>query len=86
LAKQYADKGLVVVAPSLDAEAKVDAFVKKHEIDYPNIADAKKSAESFKVRAFPTMFLVSKDGKILWKGHFKNDALTQAIDKAVAEK
>jgi len=76
----------VVVAPSLDAEAAVKAYKQKHGIDYPLLAGARKSAQSYGVQAFPTMFLVGKDGKVLWKGHFEDAALTKAIEAAVGAK
>lgn len=84
MAAKYADKGFMVIAPSLDAEVKVTSFIKKQEITYPVVAGAGKTAQAFKVKAFPTMFLVGKDGKVLWKGHFKDDALVKEIDKALA--
>ena len=85
--KKYADKGLVVVGPSLDAEAGVQKFKEKHSIEeYALLSDARKSATAYGVKAYPTMFLVGKDGKVAWKGHFEDEALIKAIETALAAK
>lgn len=77
----------MVVAPSLDAEAKVKKFKAQHKIEeYALLSDARATATAYGVRAFPTMFLVGKDGKILWKDHFENAALHTAIESALAAK
>jgi peroxiredoxin len=87
LAKKYAEKGLVVVAPSLDAEASVKKFKKRHKIEeLILLSNARPAAKAFGVRAFPTMFLVGKDGKILWKGHFENPKLHKTIEGALSAK
>lgn len=87
LVTKYADKGLVLVAPSLDAEDGVQKFKDKHKIEYPLLAGAKKTAMvSYKVQGFPTMFIVGKDGKVAWKGHFKDDEFIKVLEKALAEK
>jgi len=75
---------LVVVAPSLDAEADVLAYKKAHGPKYPLLTDARNLAQSFGVKGFPTMFLVGKDGKILWKDHFSSPELEKLIPSALA--
>lgn len=86
MSQQFGSQGLVIVAPSLDAETRVKAFKEKHSIDYPLLAGARKAAQSYGVKAYPTMFLVGKDGKILWKGHFPDADLTKAIGAALGGK
>ena len=83
LADKYADKGLVLVGPSLDAEATVKAFKAKHQIGFPLLAGSTKAAQVFGVMAYPTMFLVGKDGKVLWKGHFKDDVFIKKLEEAL---
>lgn len=76
-----------MVAPSLDAEAKAKQFKEKHSItEYALLTDARPTAQAFGVRAYPTMFLVGTDGKVLWKGHFKDEALVKAIETALPKK
>jgi peroxiredoxin len=87
LAKKYADRGFLVVAPSLDAEAGVKKFKEKHNItEYPLLSDAGASAQAYGVKAFPTMFLVGTDGKVLWKDHFQNEAMIKALESALPKK
>jgi peroxiredoxin len=87
LVKKYADKGFVLVAPSLDAEAGVQKFKEKHTIEYPLLAGARKTAmQTYGVQGYPTMFVVGKDGKVLWKGHFKDDEFIKVIEKALEAK
>jgi peroxiredoxin len=77
----------VVVAPSLDAEDQVKQFKEKHDItEYALLSDARATAQAYGAKAFPTMFLVGTDGKVLWKGHFKDDALVKAIETALPKK
>jgi thiol-disulfide isomerase/thioredoxin len=85
LAAKYAKDGLIVVGPSLDAEDGVMRFREKHKIEYPLLVSARKTATAYQVRGYPTMFLVGKDGKVLWKGHFKNDSLIKAIEAALGK-
>jgi hypothetical protein len=77
-----------MVAPSLDAEAEVKAFKEKYSIEeYALLSDARATAKAFEVSGYPMIFLVGKDGKVLWKGHHVADTtLTEAIEKALNEK
>ena len=75
---------MVVVGLSLDAEEGVKQFKEKHAIEeYALLSDARATATAFGVKGYPTMFLVGKDGKVLWKGHFEDAALIKAIETAV---
>lgn len=84
LVKQYADRGLVVVAPSLDAEQKVRDYKTKHGIEYPLLADARKTAGAYGVTGYPTIVLVDKDDKVVWTGHHPVPELNKAIEAALA--
>ena len=74
-----------MVAPSLDAEAEVKAFKEKYSIEeYALLSDARATATAFKVRGYPSVFLVGKDGKVIWQGHHVADpTLEPAIEKAL---
>lgn len=77
----------MTVAPSLDAEDQVKAFIEKYKItEYAIVSDARKTAAAFKNRGVPSLYLVGKDGKVAWKGHRTDDpALTTAIEKALGK-
>ena len=85
LAKKYADKGLVVVSPSLDGEAKVRDFKKRHnvgdEISY--LADGRGVARAYGVSRFPTAFIVDKSGTVGYAGHPMNDDFEIAVARAL---
>lgn len=86
LEKKYAANGLVIVAPALDAEEVVKKFKAQHSIDYSLLAGAQKTAQAYKVSGFPMMYLVGKDGKVAWKGHFEDASLHKAIEAATGVK
>jgi peroxiredoxin len=69
LARKYADKGLVVVAPSLDAEGVVKKFRERHGVDYPMLTVAGTTARAYGIMGYPTLVLVGKDNKVKWVGH-----------------
>ena len=74
------------MAPTPEAEGAAKQFKTKHSIDYPVLAGAEKACKAYAVRGYPAMFLVSKDGKVLWAGHFENAGLFKAIDAAIGAK
>jgi hypothetical protein len=73
----------VVVAPSLDAEAKVRLFKAKHKIEYPLLAGANASANSYLVPSYPFLTLIGKDRKVIWRANFKDAKLEDAIVAAL---
>lgn len=83
LAAKYGAQGLVVVAPSLDAEAEVRTFRAQHKIDYAVLSDAGPAAKSYMVRSYPTMYLVGRDRKVLWQGGHKDNTLIAALEAAL---
>ena len=85
MATKHADKGLVVVAPSLDAEAKVKAFKEKHKIgdEVALVSEARPSAKAYGVKGYPTAFIVGKDGKVVFKGHPMSKDFEKALEDAL---
>ena len=73
----------MVVAPSLDAGDMVNAFRTQFGVTYPMLPNSRDLAEAFGVSAFPTMFLIGKDGKILWKGHFEEGNFIEVLEGAL---
>jgi peroxiredoxin len=86
LEKKYGASGLVVVAPTPEAEEKAKQFKEKYSIDYALLAGAQKAMQAYKVRAFPMMYLVGKDGKVAWSGNFEDASLHKAIEAATGAK
>lgn len=73
----------MIVGPALDAEAQVRAYKAKHQIKFPLLAGAEPAAKAYLVSGFPMMYVVGKDRKIVWAGHFKNASLEPAIEEAL---
>jgi peroxiredoxin len=86
LAADSAAKGLIVVGVALDAEDAVKKFKDEHSLPYPLLAGAEKTAEAYGVQSYPTLFLVGKDGKIVWKGQMEDDLFTKRLEEAVGAK
>jgi thiol-disulfide isomerase/thioredoxin len=81
-ADKYAGSDLVVIGvhSSQDAETCAD-FVKEHKLTYPIAIDSGKTAESFGVASWPTVFLVDKTGKVTmgYTSKLPPDAVIEAM-------
>ncbi len=86
LAAKYADKGLVVIGPSLDEASRVTVFKEKHGIEYALLSDALPAAEAFGADLFPAMYLVGRNGKVLWMGNEKSPDFEKILEDALAAK
>ncbi|MGZ8898543.1 MAG: TlpA disulfide reductase family protein [Limisphaerales bacterium] len=66
LHRSYAEKGLVILAISVDTKkADLERFLKKHLVSFPIVRDGTgKLAGTLKIPAMPTSFLIGRDGKI----------------------
>lgn len=74
------------MAPTPEAEEAAKKFKAKHGIEYALLAGAEKTVKAYGIKGFPTMFLVGKDGKVLWSGHFEDASLHTAIGAATGAK
>ena len=92
---RYRDKGLTVVgvhSPEFDYEKKVENLrreVTSLEIHYPVVSDNDyKTWDAYNVAAWPTLFLLDKQGRIRWMhvGEGNYDKTEQLIQKLLAEK
>jgi len=92
---RYSDKGLTVVgvhSPEFDYEKKVENLrreVASLEIHYPVVSDNDyKTWDAYNVAAWPTVFLLDKQGRIRWRhvgeGHY--DEAERLIQQLLAEK
>lgn len=91
LQDKYCDKGLVIVGISLDpvdprgaggAEA-VGPFMKKAKINYPVwMVEDRQALEKYLVDAYPTTYLIGRDGKI--KNRYVGAQPDEVIEAAIA--
>lgn len=82
--EKWHDKGFEVIGISGDREEKtLTDFLTKEELPWPNIYDASQAdsiIEAHKITAFPTIYLLDGDGKILATG-LRGPALEAALAK-----
>jgi peroxiredoxin len=80
---RYRDKGLVVLAVSVDVEGwdVVRAFVKRHDIDYTVLQGTDEVEQDYRVRTIPMMLVLDKQGRIYrrYLGYGNDDQLEQDI-------
>jgi peptide-methionine (R)-S-oxide reductase len=92
--EKYASKGLTIVgvhSPELDGEEKIDNVrreVASLGIRYPVVTDNDYATwKAYKVQAWPTIFLIDKNGKIRWShvGEGKYDETEKQIQNLMKE-
>lgn len=67
--KKFKDKGVVLVALSDEPRSKVAPYISNHKLPYIVGGSARETLQDYKIRGFPTMYLVDPQGKIAWVGH-----------------
>lgn len=91
---KYREKGLTVIgvqSPEFDREKvfeNINAAVKKHEIKYPILIDDEmKNWSAYRVSAWPTIFILDKQGRIRYKqlGEGNYDMQEKVIKSLLAE-
>ncbi len=85
---KYAEKGLTILAISMDDEPRkiLPPFVEQWKIPYTNLIGSDEVAESFGgVFGLPTTFLVDRDGSIVdrWVGGVPKEVFEKEIRKAL---
>ena len=92
--EKYANQGLTIVgvhSPELDDEEKIDNVrrqVASLGIHYPVVTDNNYATwNAYKVQAWPTIFLIDKNGKIRWShvGEGKYDEAEKQIQNLIKE-
>jgi peroxiredoxin len=78
------DKGLVVVGVNTESQAVASNFMQKHGYTFTTLVDADGGLQKrYKVEAFPTVFVIGKDGKIV--AHFVGAPKEEELRRAIAE-
>ena len=85
--KQWGDKGLVIVAINLDKDrAAAERFLARYPATFPVAFDpAGKTAETFRVAAMPTSFVLGPDGEIRATHAGFDPAKTKELEAMIAE-
>lgn len=85
LAKKYEEKGFLILGLSTDPLSVVQQMKEKHKLKYPLLTDAKPSEKAWAVEFFPSLFLIGKDGKVVWKGDVTDKKLPEIIEAELAK-
>jgi thiol-disulfide isomerase/thioredoxin len=88
--QKHHTEGFDIIGVSLDEDrAKLDAFLKKQDMTWPQFFDGKgwsnKLAVKYGIESIPATFLLDGDGNIIGKD-LRGDDLEAAVAKAVAKK
>jgi tetratricopeptide (TPR) repeat protein len=83
--KKHKNKDMILLALSDEPSMKVSPFVKKNDINYIVGTAANSTFKAFGVKAYPTIFVIGTDGKVLYAGHGFDEA-TKSLDKALKDK
>jgi peroxiredoxin len=74
--EKYSGKGVVHLAiHSADSSTTADdkAFAEKYKLAYPILSDDGTVSAAYGARSTPHMFIINKDGKLVYKGAIDND-------------
>lgn len=88
LSKEYGDRvSFVALSPDpISSEPLVREFVESNDISYPVGYGVKQTLIGFEVRAFPSIWLVGADGKVLWNRSLEGEqSLEEAIEAALSK-
>jgi thiol-disulfide isomerase/thioredoxin len=81
---KYKDKGLVVIGISVaDAEGKPQKYMKSKGYTYGLLINGEEAARAFKVSVFPTIYLISKEGKIVYAERGIRETFEADISKII---
>jgi len=81
-ADRYASRGVVVIGVhSSEAGETCKGFVKKHAISLPIAIDTGKTATTYGITEWPSLFLINKSGKVVsgWTSDLPNDATVDQL-------
>ena len=84
LAKKYQDRITVIGinVGGVDSPEVVKKYGQRHHIDYPLLIDSEnETLEAFSVRAIPTIILMDKNGKVLFRDNEPPEKLEELLQK-----
>ena len=87
--QQYNSRGLTVIDVdngAIDELQAVEAHVRTERVPFAVLHDnAGATCSTYGVRAYPTAYLIGRDGKVIWEGNPGGDfaAIERTIEKAL---
>ena len=84
LQKKFADKNFEIISiNSYDPKEDVKWFCNKHKVSYNVLLNGKEVAQLHGVSAFPTFFVVDKEGKIIYAGTGYDETIEKKIEQSI---
>lgn len=82
---RYKDQGLAVVGMNYERAKTADPakYMKDHGLDYELLLNAEKVTDAYKIRGFPTFYLLDREGKVLWSAVGHDPSHEQELDKLI---
>lgn len=79
LHQRHASRGLKIVAVSREKGDVIAQFIREESVVYP-VARSSRASGLYGVSGIPDAFIISKEGRILWRGHpgYIDDAMLNA--------
>ncbi|MCK5857423.1 MAG: TlpA family protein disulfide reductase [Bacteroidales bacterium] len=86
LHQKYAKRGLVVLGMNtMDSAAKIKRHNKKHKVSYPSVMCTRAMKTTYKVRSFPSFYLIDENGKIVFSSSGYYIGLDKDLEMAVLQ-
>jgi peroxiredoxin/outer membrane lipoprotein-sorting protein len=88
LQNEFRHKRLVVLGITDEEPELAEAFLARHQISFSNVSDRQQEvATLYQVRAIPTVFIINREGKIVYHGIgvSREDAVRRALKEAGIE-
>jgi len=86
LARQYKDSIKVIAINPDDSASTMQLFRKNFAPQYPLLSDGTKAAQQYGVSAYPTIFLINREGKIVYAGDADKSNLLTAIENSFKDR
>lgn len=86
LHQKYKDRGVLFVGLSTDHPenvGEIQKFVDRYKITWPNGYDADRTVNELGVEAIPRVWVVGKDGKVVWEDNETTGTIERAIEAAL---
>jgi len=83
---EFTDKGIAFVGLNTESSTEAEAVAKQFDIGQTQLNwlvddTAAPLADTLLVEAYPTVYLISPEGKVLWTGHPNDPALLKELNK-----
>ena len=84
LNRKYAAEEFQLLSLVLEGRKTMDRLLAKRKIEYP-IGLESESIDTYGIRTIPQVFVIGKDGRIVWEGFPDGKEFTKAVEKAVKQ-